>query len=202
MAQTEPAAASLDPRAWLESHGDYLYRYAVRRARTVSAAEDLVQETLLAAWQGRDGFAGAASERSWLTAILKRKIVDAIRRQARDVAATGAPADADADRFDPFDRSGHWKRTPKDWGAGGPAEHLNREEFWAVLHTCLGKLPPRLHEAFLLRYLDERPGEDVCADLGITPANLWTMLHRARLRLCWCLSENWFGHTDRGTHRC
>jgi RNA polymerase sigma-70 factor (ECF subfamily) len=193
MTQTEPAlTAPLDPRAWLDRHGDYLYRFALARVRTPGSAEDLVQEALLAAWQGRAGFAGAASERSWLTAILKRKIVDWVRRQARERAHTATDPEAQEGDFDPFDRSGHWKRTPKDWG-GDPAEQMNRAEFWAALHACLGKLPPRLHDVFVLRYLNEQSGEDMCRDLGLTPANLWTMLHRARLRMCWCLSENWFG---------
>lgn len=202
MTQTEPAmAAPLDPRAWLERHGDYLYRFALGRVRTAATAEDLVQETLLAAWQGRAGFAGAASERSWLTAILKRKIVDWFRRRAHEHASFARTEEADADAFDPFDRSGHWKRTPKDWG-GDPAADLNRDEFWAVLRACLGKLPPRLHDVFILRYLEERSGEDVCQDLGLTPTNLWTMLHRARLRMCWCLTENWFGEQKREGRPC
>jgi RNA polymerase sigma-70 factor (ECF subfamily) len=193
MTQTEPAtAAPLDPRAWLERHGDYLYRYALGRVRAAGIAEDLVQEALLAAWQGRAGFAGTASERSWLTAILKRKIVDWVRRQARERAHTGTGPEAEEGFFDPFDRSGHWKRTPRNWG-GDPAETMNRDEFWTVLHACLGKLPQRLHDVFVLRYLDERAADDVCQGMGLTPTNLWTMLHRARLRMCWCLSENWFG---------
>jgi RNA polymerase sigma-70 factor (ECF subfamily) len=197
--ELEPVAP-LDPRGWLDRHGDSLYRFALGRVRTGSVAEDLVQETLLAAWQGRDGFAGAASERSWLTAILKRKIIDWVRRQARERTFSAPGPDADPESFDPFDRSGHWKRTPKDWG--DPAGHLNRDEFWMTLHACLDKLPPRLHEVFVLRYLDEQSGEDVCKDLGLTPTNLWTMLHRARLRMSWCLSENWFGEAKREGRSC
>jgi len=199
--EVEPAPA-LDPRGWLDRHGDHLYRFALARVRTAGVAEDLVQETLLAAWQGRAGFAGQASERSWLTAILKRKVVDWVRRRVRERTAGSAAEDAEEAAFDPFDRGGHWKKSPADWARGNPAEHLNRAEFWATLHACLGKLPPRLHDVFVLRYLDEQPGEQVCQGLGLTPANFWVMLHRARLRMSWCLSANWFGDATRGGRPC
>src|SRR5215218_10549615 len=87
MVRTEERAA--DPRAWLADHGDYLYRYALAAARDREAAEDLVQETLLAAWRARAEFAGRASERTWLTAILKRKAVDWLRRRVRERLRTG-----------------------------------------------------------------------------------------------------------------
>jgi RNA polymerase sigma-70 factor (ECF subfamily) len=199
--EVEPSPA-LDPRQWLDRHGDHLYRFALARVRTLSVAEDLVQETLLAAWQARAGFAGQASERSWLTAILKRKVVDWVRRRVRERAVESPPEDAEEATFEPFDRTGHWKKSPKNWGRGDPAEHLDRAEFWATLHACLGKLPPRLHDVFVLRYLDEQSGEQVCRDLGLTPTNFWVMLHRARLRMCWCLSMNWFGEAPKGGRPC
>ncbi len=187
---------SVDPRTWFERHGDYLYRFAMARVRRADAAEDLVQETLLAAWKARDEFNGQASERTWLTAILKRKAVDWLRRRVREQMHLAAPT---ADRFadDLFDRRGEWKTAPGRWDRGA-VEPLDREEFWATLHGCLDKLPPRLHEVFALRYLDEAAGDEVCRELGLTPSNMWVMLHRARLRMWWCLSKNWFGEEPQG----
>lgn len=185
----EQAGPRIDPRAWVERHGDYLYRYALAKVRRADAAEELVQETLLGAWRGRAGFAGQASERSWLTAILKRKVIDWVRQRVRDRSNVGIEDDA----FDPFDGRGKWRTPPADWGRGDPAAGLTRDEFWATLHACLGKLPPRLHDVFILRYLDGVAGPAVCQDLGLTPTNLWVMLHRARLRVWACLSVNWFG---------
>jgi len=194
--------AAFDPRTWLERHGDYLYRFALGRVRTTSVAEDLVQETLLAAWQGRDGFSGSSTERSWLTAILKRKIVDLFRKRVREQATLSPAGDAEEGAYDPFDRGSHWKKTPSDWGHGNPAEDMNRAEFWATMHACLDKLPPRLQDVFVLRYLDEQSAAEVCKDLGLTPTNLWVMLHRARLGMSCCLSENWFGATKREGPSC
>jgi RNA polymerase sigma-70 factor (ECF subfamily) len=182
----------LNPRVWLEKYGDYLYRFAVARVRRSDVAEDLVQETLLAAWRGRDGFDGTASERTWLTAILKRKVIDWLRRQVRERLVTD-PVDPDQFEAELFTRRGEWKRSPGLWDRGQPTEALDREEFWSVLYACLRKLPVRLHDVFALRYLDETASEELCRDLGLTESNLWVTLHRARLRMWWCLSRNWFG---------
>ena len=66
-------------------------------------------------------------------------------------------------------------------------------EFRDTLDGCLGRLPPRLRHAFVLRHIDERAADEVCAAVAVTESNLWVMLHRARLRLWRCLSVNWFG---------
>jgi RNA polymerase sigma-70 factor (ECF subfamily) len=171
----------------MDRHGDHLYRFALARVRRPDVAEDVVQETLLAAWRGRAGFAGAAAERTWLTAILKRKVVDWLRQRVRERPAPDGP-DPFAD--DLFTARGTWRVPPGRWGPHDPAE---RAEFWAVLHACVGKLPPRLHDAFALRYLDEADGATVCQELGLTPTNFWAVLHRSRLRMWRCLSANWFG---------
>jgi RNA polymerase sigma-70 factor (TIGR02943 family) len=189
MTTADAADPPMDPRAWVERHGDYLYRYALAKVRRADVAEELVQETLLGAWRGRAGFAGQASERSWLTAILKRKVIDWVRQRVRERSHVGPEGDA----FDPFDGRGKWRKKPGNWGRGDPTADLTRDEFWATLHECLGKLPPRLHDVFILRYLDGATGPAVCQELGLTPTNLWVMLHRARLRVWECLSVNWFG---------
>ena len=183
----------LDPQLWFERHGDYLYCYARKRVRRGEVAEDLVQETLLAAWRGRAHFAGRASERSWLTAILKRKLIDHLRRKARDqIRFESSEGEPEEKRFS---GSNKWKSPPKKWknhtpDADGDAD---RFEFWEVLHGCLDKLPRRLRETFALRHLDEKPAEEICEAIDISPANLWVMLHRARAGLLKCLTKNWYG---------
>ena len=187
---TEPR---MDPRVWLKQHGDYLYRFALARVRRTDAAEDLVQETLLAAWKGRAEFASQASERTWLTAILKRKVVDWLRKRIREHLHTAVSVDTDRFATDLFTRRGIWKTQPGRWERDNPTGRLEQQEFWATLTGCLEKLPARLHDAFVLRYVDEVACEEVCQELKLTPSNLWVMLHRARLRMWWCLSRNWFG---------
>ncbi len=182
----------IDPQRWVDRHGDYLYRYALRNVRRPEVAEDLVQEALLAAWRGRDRFAGRAKERSWLTAILKRKVIDWLRRTVRERnrKADGEP-DTVADA--PFNGSGKWRTQPKRWASGTPESASDREEFWDIVRGCSDKLPPRLREVFVLWHLDETPSDEVCRTVDITPSNLWVMLHRARLRMWQCLTKNWYG---------
>jgi len=193
MADITAQERDLGPRAWLDRHGDYLYRFALARARREADAEDLVQETLLAAWKGRAEFSGQASERTWLTAILKRKIVDWLRRQVRSQTVELGDSAPDTFAAKLFSRRGVWKLPPGSWERGDPTAPLEREEFWATLHTCLGKLPPRFREVFVLRYMDDSAADDICQEQGLTRANFWVILYRARIRMWQCLSQNWYG---------
>ena len=107
------AAEATDPASWVDRHGNYLFGYALRRLRQPELAEDLVQEALLAALRGRDQFTGASAERTWLVGILKRKIVDHLRRQHREQPASNLADDGWIDEL--FDKTGHWKKGPAKW---------------------------------------------------------------------------------------
>src|SRR5215472_16031942 len=78
-----PMADASPALHWLEEHGDALYAYALPRVRNADAAEDLVQETLLAALAGQERFAGQSAERTWLMGILKHKLIDHLRKSIR-----------------------------------------------------------------------------------------------------------------------
>src|ERR1043166_9018222 len=75
---------ALDPSKWLDCHGDYLYRYALMRVREAALAEDLLQETLLAAVGSYQTHEGRSSERTWLVGIMKHKVIDYFRRLAKN----------------------------------------------------------------------------------------------------------------------
>jgi RNA polymerase sigma-70 factor, ECF subfamily len=184
-----------DPEGWVDRHGDGLYRYALLRLRSPDLAEDVVQETFLEAIRARSSFAGRSSERTWLIGILKHKIVDRLRRAGREPSAVnGVPPDA-ADR-PAFDRRGHWRVGPASW-AGDPSREMETREFWDVFGGCLSRLPRGLADAFFLRELDGLGAEEVQQILGITPANFWKRLHRARSLLRECLGSGWFGQQPR-----
>ena len=179
-----------DPSEWVGRHGDYLFRCAMLRLRDRSAAEDLVQETFLAALKDRGSFSGNSAESTWLVGILKHKIADHFRRQARE-----APL-ADADLRDPpdpssFDSSGHWASGPTDWG-GNPADLYREKKFLDPLTTCLSGLPPNHANAFTLREIEGADTGEICKVLNVTETNLWVILHRARMQLRRCLEIQWF----------
>ncbi|WP_296768837.1 sigma-70 family RNA polymerase sigma factor [Thiobacillus sp.] len=185
--------ATGSPEEWLSEHGQAMYRYALVRTQDEHRAEEAVQETLLAALQARDRFAGGASVRTWLIGILKHKIMDQFRRDARE-RPLDQPDELAQDDFDPddfFDESGSWKAGLADWG--DPEQALQNRQFLEILQLCLDGLPKRLARLFMLREVMEERAEKVCQDMGITPTNLWTMLYRARLVLRQCLDKNGAG---------
>lgn len=186
-----PRGEPSDPNVWLDKHGDALFRYALLHLGDQSAAEDAVQETLLAALKARKNFAGQSSERTWLIGILKHKVVDHIRGRARDAA--NADLETTAEFVNAcFNEKGLWKSGPVGWGRVAN-EPFEKSEFWEVYRFCVSRLPPLLSGAFLLRETAEISTDEICKVLNVTATNLWTMLHRARTRLRACLETNWFG---------
>lgn len=179
-----------DPATWVEEHGDALYRYALLRVRDADLAEELVQECFVAALDARARFAGEASERTWLVGILKRKVVDHVRRSVREQAVDPA-TNAEDGSGDVFSKRGLWRKNPQSW-AGEPDKLLEDREFREILQRCLHGLPAPMAHAFLLREMDQLESDDVCKVLGISATNLWTRLHRARMGLRQCLENNWF----------
>jgi len=179
------------PEAWVDAYGDVLYRYALSRLQSPASAEDVVQETFLAAMKSRERFTGGSSERTWLIGILKHKIIDFIRKESRerpyeDVEA----AEATEEQF--FDKKGHWRVGPADWQVN-PRKALEQQEFMEVLKECLVNLSERLSRIFTLREMEDMKSEEICKLLDISATNLWVLMYRARMKLRTCLQINWFG---------
>lgn len=191
MTETKVAGQQIpDPALWVDEYGDYLYRYALQRTRSTQLAEDMVQETFLAALKSIDKFSGKSSVKTWLIGILKHKIIDHIRKNSRLQNVSEITGD-DQTVDDFFDKSGHWKKMPSRWNAN-PSELLEQDEFWQVFEDCVGRLSNQQAEAFTLREIEDIKTDEICKVLNITPTNLWVSLHRARVRLRKCLEENWF----------
>jgi RNA polymerase sigma-70 factor (ECF subfamily) len=179
-----------DAQLWLTDHGDYLFRVARRQLRSDAHAEDAVQETLLAALTAQSRYAGDASVRTWLTGILKHKIVDQIRRQVRE---TEIPRDADGEEAldSLFQSDGHWAEPVRAWG--NPHTEAELSQLRRVLSECADRLKPLMSQVFSLRELAGLETEAICKELGITPTNCWVLLHRARLFMQQCLTQNGMG---------
>ena len=173
---------------WLNAHGDYLYRFALARLRDVHLAEDAVQETFLAAIKNPN-FAAQSSPRTWLTGILKHKIIDTMRKGQREIAVTDLTDDEDADMDEFFNARGHWAEKPIAWNM--PSDALEQKQFLGILQSCMDKLPRKLAALFLMRDVHETDNEEICKELQITATNAWVMLYRARMSLRKCLEINW-----------
>lgn len=189
------------PDHWLADHGDALFAFAFLRTRDRTTAEDLVQETLLAAWRSKENFSANSSERTWLTGILKHKIADHWRKAGRQpqIADLGPEPEDGEDSLEKFFNAAdkdHWTVRPSAWSH--PDSALEQQQFWQIFTDCVSALPAAQAQAFSLAELDGLKGEEICKVLSIAPTNLWVMLHRARLRLRQCLENHWFGRGSKG----
>ena len=184
---------SSSPHDWLTEHGDYLYRFALVRLRDPHLAEDVVQETLLAAMQNQS-YAGKSAPRTWLTGILKHKIIDSMRKQIREQPmedlAEDLPDEPGMDEFFAEDNR-HWSDKPQPWST--PQNELEQKQFLIILQTCMDRLPAKLSVLFMMREVQENDNDEICKELGITATNAWVMLYRARMSLRKCLELHWLG---------
>ena len=182
------------PEQWVDLYGNYMYRYALSRVADTETAQDLVQEALVAAIKAFERFQGRSSIKTWLIAILKRKIVDHYRRRSN--RQTTDDIEVVANNLDKvFDETGHWQVKPNEW-AVNPSSAYEQQEFMDVLYVCLAQLPPRLSEIFMLREFDEMSTSDICLQLSITESNSWVMLYRARMQLRSCLESKWLNEAE------
>lgn len=177
--------------AWIDAHGDALYRFALSRLQgDAELAREMVQDTLLAAWQGRGSFAGQASVRTWLTGILKHKIVDHIRGRIRERAMHAAMESDPTSEW--FGADGHWQEAPRAWRTD-PASLCEDADFRLTLQRCLDALPEQQRQVFVLRELEGENTQAICKDCSVTATHLYVLMHRARMALRACLEFSWFG---------
>ncbi len=176
---------------WLATHGDYLFNLAVGQVRDPLVAEDLVQETFLAALRTRERFAGRSSDRTWLVGILRHKIYDHLRRVCRERLVYGDTQTARSDQ-EVWDDSVLWVHEAAA-ECLEPSRRMELAELRQALEMALGKLPARIAQVFQLYEIEERPNREVCEQLKISESNLWVMLHRARKQLRDELAGWWSG---------
>jgi len=186
-----------DPRfAEIESHRPYLLRYALSQLRDGQLAEEAVQEALASALESIATFGGKSSLRTWLTSILRFKVIDLQRR----LVAERANVSIDEDRLvedheawldEMFDETGHWRTPPQAWN--DPEAALEQRRFWQAFEMCLDGLPAAAGRVFFKREVLGEETPVICSEEGITSSNCWVILHRARIALRNCLERNWFG---------
>ena len=183
----------LDPESWVDRYGDMLFRFTLQRVNDTGTAEDLVQETLLAAMNAKDRFKGQSSEKTWLFAILKHKIIDFFRRKKHKHADIEIESFSETtDQF--FNEKGKWRIQPENWGTN-PQDAFEQKEFLNFFYLCLSQVPQRLADTFAYREIDGLSTEEICKILKITPTNCWVMLYRARMLLRRCIEKNWLQAT-------
>ena len=180
--------ANFNPEQWVNKYADLLYAYTFARINDTGSAEDIVQDTFLSAWKNKESYKGDASEKNWLFAICKNKIIDHYRKISHQIAR---PTDFDAsDAF--FDDKGHWtaEAGPVNWGVEDH-QRLEKKEFYSILELCKKKLQQLQQSVFVLKFMEGQDSEEICKVLNITASNYWVLMHRAKLQLRSCLNKNW-----------
>lgn len=173
---------------WVKRYTRDLYAWASKKVPDLTVAEDLVQDTFLAAAEQFDSFRGDSSPKTWLMGILKNKIAEHYRKVIRENTTSGLE---EADRF--FNADGHWNLTQQPQSWAGDAENITDiPEFNKVLDACMEYLPQVMNACIRLKFIDDKKGEEICRELGISPANYWQLIHRAKLQLRHCLEKHWF----------
>jgi len=171
--------------AWIEKYSDTFFDYLYKRVFDKPAAQDILQETFIAAWKNSSTFKKESNEKTWLFSILKNKLMDHYRMQAK--LKTDLP---DNSYF--FDDDDHWTNTaaPKQWEEATAS--LNKKEFYLVLAKCKTKLNHVQQMVFTMKYIDEHEPKFICKVLQLTTSNYWVIIHRCKLQLRQCLEKNRF----------
>ena len=177
---------TLNPEKWVNEYGDYLYGYAMSRLSSKDLAQDLLQDTFLAAYKSKDSFKGKSNEKTWLVSILKRKIFDHYRKKSRNIESSM--------EFDsPFVQDkfmlGQWReeRVPKPWEDND--DWSQDEEFIRILKRCIENLPEKWKSVFTLKHIEEIRNDEICKELEVTESNIWVIIHRSKLKLRECIQQ-------------
>ncbi len=182
------AAYELNPHNWVDLYADYLFNYAVARVSDSELAKDLVQDTFIAGLKSAKNYKGDAAERTWLIAILKRKVIDHYRKINSKKGKAEVRINYSSDEGE-----GDWleERVADPFSKGGD-DSLENEELGLAIQECIAKLPKKQATVFNMKTIQGMSTEDICNELGINPSNLWVMIHRARTTLMGCMNQTWF----------
>jgi RNA polymerase sigma factor (sigma-70 family) len=186
----------LNPSNWVLQYADFLFGHAFFSTNDTQDAEDLVQETFLSAYKSRETFKGDATEKTWLTSILKNKIIDYYRKNAVNAKAFDSDASESLNYFfcknDNEDSYKTWnpQSVPKTLQLDG-LQALEQKELHAFLILCFNLLPIQWRGICKNKLIEHETTEIICKQFNITPSNFWVILHRAKLHLRECLQNKW-----------
>jgi RNA polymerase sigma-70 factor (ECF subfamily) len=176
----------------LEQHRRELNGYCYRMLGSVFEADDAVQETMVRAWRGVDGFEGRSSVRSWLYRIATNVCLDLLRGRQRRARPMDLGPSQTADSFHNVTLPEHaWVQPVPDARVlpddGDPAElTASRETIRLAFVTALQHLPPRQRAVLILREVLRWHATEVAELLGTSVASVNSALQRARATLATC----------------
>jgi RNA polymerase sigma-70 factor (TIGR02943 family) len=184
----------LNPKDWVDKYSDELFGFAYMRVSDEDIARDLIQDTFLSALRNLQSFKGEISEKNWLYLILKNKIIDHYRKNAK-TPLTRFDDDSELDEF--FDEEGHWKKEalPEKFSLTVSSSHFSFE-FYEILEKCKRKLNEIQMRLFSMKFVDEFESEDICKEMEISSSNYWVLIHRIKLKIRKCIEKLFYGKQE------
>lgn len=158
------------------SHRTYLYGFALKHVRDAHLADDLVQETLLAALQSSSDYAARSSYRVWLTGILKHKMLDAFRERGCHLCLEDEAGDNLLEQ-DPAAFSLH---QVADSLLPNPQKAIELHQLLSGVDQALQAMPESISAVFFAREIEGESAHSVSRRFAISEANVWVRVHRAR----------------------
>ena len=179
---------SLQPELWVDKYGDYFLYYAISKVNDREVAKDIVSETFLAGLKSKENFEGRSTEKTWLTSILKRKIIDYYRK----INSNKGKAEVRME-YTSEDQDGAWLEEQVSGLESSEADHsLRNEELGQAILKCLEGIKSKHAQIFKMKTMEAYDTDVICKEMGISSSNLWVIIHRARTALATCLDNTWF----------
>lgn len=144
---------------WFESYSDDLYLFIRNKINNHSVAQDIMQDTFVAALKNVHTFKEQSSPKSWLMAIAKRKIIDYFRSYATVFISEESAEEADPEEL----------------------HMLDNPVFVSKYNRALASLPRQWRKILTARYIDGKKAEEICNEYAISKENYWQIMHRAKL---------------------
>lgn len=178
---------------WVNQFSDELFSWALYKTSSKETAEDLVQETFLAAFHKIDTFQGKSQPKTWLFSILNNKVIDYYRLSAKTTKQTFSISENSSYELSDglFNETGNWKNNDINPIWDQEEELLDNPEFNNIMQECMEDLPQKWKYAVTSKYLTDKNADEICQELEITTSNYWQIVHRAKLLLKKCLEMKW-----------
>ena len=178
---------------WVTQFSDELYSWAFFKTSSKEIAEDLVQDTFLAAFHKIDSFEGKSQPKTWLFSILNNKVIDYYRLSSRTTKKNLSLTENSGFELSDglFNSHGCWKTNDIGTLWNQEEELLDNPDFNMVMEECMNDLPQKWKLALTSKYLSEKKTEAICQELEITTSNYWQIVHRSKLLLKKCLELKW-----------
>ena len=178
---------------WVNQFSDELFSWALYKTSSKETAEDLVQETFLAAFHKIETFQGKSQPKTWLFSILNNKVIDYYRLSAKTTKQTFSISENSGYELSDglFNETENWKDNDINPIWDQEEELLDNPEFNNVMQGCMEDLPQKWKFAVTSKYLTDKNADEICQELEITTSNYWQIVHRAKLLLKKCLEMKW-----------